>query len=279
MTNMTISAGLLSNRTQGNDGYVFTSADSDIDQDLLFHYVFKSLKGNYSCPFNNTMEKCLDVGYTAGAWMMEMATEFPRCQFYGIDIEPSCPDLVYPNNCLFERGDFLKGLPYLDQTFDVVHLRMTLFTMSVDQILFLLQEITRVTKKGGYIEYLEPELSANNPGPSLNKLISVWTEVKCTNNVADGQFYSRMDKMLVELGFANAVSEKIAIPLGKWGNMVGEFSLAALKHFIVQTETHAQSKLNLQNEDDLENFINSIENECEIFKPYINVFSGFAQKL
>ncbi|CAG8836185.1 35343_t:CDS:2, partial [Racocetra persica] len=94
--------------------YFIPVTDSD-------HYVFKSvLKSNYISPIDmSTMKTCLDIAYGGGAWMMEMATDFPNCHFYGIDIEPRTPDAVYPHNCTFEKGDFLKNLPYPDNTFDL----------------------------------------------------------------------------------------------------------------------------------------------------------------
>src|SRR5437762_2471839 len=51
--------------------------------------------------------------------------EFPNCQFHGIDVEPNVPDLVYPKNCFFEQGDYLKKLPYQSNTFDVVRLTLS----------------------------------------------------------------------------------------------------------------------------------------------------------
>src|SRR6266496_1362049 len=88
--------------------------------------------------------------------------DFSDCEFYGIDIEPNVPDQVYPRNCFFGQGDYLKGLPYENCTFDMVHLSMSTLGGNADQISFLLSEAYRVTKKGGLIEFLEPD---HNPGP------------------------------------------------------------------------------------------------------------------
>src|SRR2546430_8565724 len=111
-----------------------------------------------------------------------MFSEFPRCKFFGIDPKPRSPDLVYPDNCLFGEGDFLKPLPYPDSTFDVVHIRMILFALDTEQKELLLSEVSRVTKKQGFIEFLEPSLSTSNlGGPILKKLLYIWSET----NVAD----------------------------------------------------------------------------------------------
>jgi uncharacterized membrane protein YccC len=39
-----------------------------------------------------------------------MATEFPECEFLGIDIVPLQPTAVLPRNCSFELANLLEGL-------------------------------------------------------------------------------------------------------------------------------------------------------------------------
>jgi uncharacterized membrane protein YccC len=43
--------------------------------------------------------------------LQEMATEFPECEFLGIDIVPLQPTTVLPRNCSFELANVLEG-PY-----------------------------------------------------------------------------------------------------------------------------------------------------------------------
>jgi uncharacterized membrane protein YccC len=40
-----------------------------------------------------------------------MATEFPECEFLGIDIVPLQPTTILPRNCSFELVNVLEG-PY-----------------------------------------------------------------------------------------------------------------------------------------------------------------------
>ncbi|CAI2177711.1 11087_t:CDS:2 [Funneliformis geosporum] len=239
---------------------LLTADDSDVDQDLLFHLAFKSvLKKNYLCPFDDSIRRCLDIGCSGGSWAMEMSTEFPQCQFIGIDIESRAPENVFPINCLFEESNFLKErLPYPDNSFDVVHIRMTLFLLDVEQIRFLLGEASRVTRQHGYVEILEPDLSADYNAPLLSKLVA---DIK---GVGPEHHY---EKMLIEHGLKPTIHET-SIPLGKWGGMTGEFALSILK-MVLHNNAH------LSNEEN----INHISNECEMYKPQIKMFSGFCQKV
>jgi SAM-dependent methyltransferase len=250
MTKATLTADWLDNRAQNGE---YLSTDNDVDRDYLYHYICKSiLNGNFSCPLDNSMENVLQIAYSSGYWMMEMATDFPKTKFYGIDLESNAPDLVYPKNCIFGQGDYLKGLPYQDNFFDMVRLDMIhLRSLATpEQVSSLLSEVFRVVKKGGYVEFLQPEYSSPEySGPLLKKLIQI-----CVGNDL------KIDELLIDSGFVNVTNTKVAIPLGN-GSMVGEFSLAAIKSFIDEDGLYL------------------VEKESENDDSHINIFSGFGQKL
>jgi hypothetical protein len=177
---------------------------------------------------------------------------------------------------VFGEGSFLsEPLPYEDGTFDMVHIRLVLFALSADQRKTLLDEVARVTKKGGFLEFSEPATSVGNlSGPLLNKLLHIWTETNVTDPIDE----QTINAEFAEHGFSSSVNDKINIPLGKWASMIGDFSLAALKLFVANND-HLRSKLDLHDEEGLQIFLASVEKECEQYKPQIGVCSGFAQKL
>lgn len=69
--------------------------------------------------------RVLDIACGNGTWILEMATEFPDSQFYGLDILANYPTTVKPANTFFCQYDILdpKGLPYPDDYFDYIHMR------------------------------------------------------------------------------------------------------------------------------------------------------------
>lgn len=69
--------------------------------------------------------RVLDIACGNGTWILEMATEFPESQFYGIDIATSYPNTVKPPNAFFNQCDVLQpnGLPFPDNHFDYIHMR------------------------------------------------------------------------------------------------------------------------------------------------------------
>ena len=104
-------------------------------------------------------------------------SEYPDCYFYGIDVQPSNPEDTFPDNCEFLKGDikskkiylqfllmnknnfllrvsFVDGIPFPDETFDFIYLRMTMIFIEADEWKSVISEIVRVLKKGGWVEFL-----------------------------------------------------------------------------------------------------------------------------
>jgi SAM-dependent methyltransferase len=100
---------------------------------------------------DTTSARVLDMACGSGVWVLEMATEFPNAQFYGVDMVPLYPSEIKPPNTSFQQVDILKGLPFPDEYFDYVHMRLVYNCFSssnikVNEILFLIL-FDCVTKK------------------------------------------------------------------------------------------------------------------------------------
>jgi hypothetical protein len=57
--------------------------------------------------------------------IVEMAAEFPKVSCLGVDLAPNWagrPEV--PSNAKFEQCNAVEGIPYPDNTFDVVHSRL-----------------------------------------------------------------------------------------------------------------------------------------------------------
>ena len=68
--------------------------------------------------------RVLDIACGTGIWILEMASEFPQAQFYGIDLSTMYPADIKPAKTHFCQGDVLNGLPYMDAYFDYVHMSL-----------------------------------------------------------------------------------------------------------------------------------------------------------
>jgi ubiquinone/menaquinone biosynthesis C-methylase UbiE len=57
-----------------------------------------------------------------------------------------------------------RGLPFPDNSFDLVHIETLLFNITSKQLDFLIDEMMRVTKPSGYIEFVETHFTYKSKG-------------------------------------------------------------------------------------------------------------------
>ncbi|KAI9238041.1 MAG: hypothetical protein BYD32DRAFT_361656, partial [Podila humilis] len=88
------------------------------------------------------------VGCGVGLWMKDMALEFPLTEVHGVD-------LVVPTRRRRPRADITQCLPFADNTFDYCHIQLVLWGYQLNAFPNLLDEMIRVTKKDGWIEFVD----------------------------------------------------------------------------------------------------------------------------
>ena len=62
----------------------------------------------------------------------------------------------------FKIADIFQKLPFPDNEFDLVHLEKMLFSILPTQLNSLIDEMLRVTKPNGYIEFVETHIGNPN---------------------------------------------------------------------------------------------------------------------
>ena len=87
-----------------------------------------------------------------GSWSFNMATDYPEVEFVGIDISPIQPSQIKPENFNFIQANILDGLPFKDDTFDFIFQRLFAAAITKNKWPFVINELTRVLKPGGYLE-------------------------------------------------------------------------------------------------------------------------------
>ena len=101
-----------------------------------------------------------------------MASSFPKSNFTGVDIAPTFPIHTKPPNIEFLQANIVKnGLPYNDNTFDYVFCRLVNFSYTAKTWKFIINEICRVCKVGGYIEFMEKDIELNIKGEFTKKAL------------------------------------------------------------------------------------------------------------
>jgi len=64
----------------------------------------------------------VDIGTGSGAWVIEVADQYPSAMVYGIDLSPIQPTLV-PGNAEFIVTDLVNGLEFNTGSTDLVNSR------------------------------------------------------------------------------------------------------------------------------------------------------------
>lgn len=142
---------------------------------LSFMYRHRQLvHGNFNAPIEELLEqgiRVLDVGCGNGDWTLEMAADFPNSTFVGVDaasLFPSGSAANVPFNCSFVKANTLKGLPFKDGAFDFVFMRFMVFSFTPHDWAVTVQELTRLTRPGGWLELFEHSLQLERPPPNID---------------------------------------------------------------------------------------------------------------
>ncbi|HEX6122001.1 MAG TPA: class I SAM-dependent methyltransferase [Ktedonobacterales bacterium] len=192
------------------------------------HYLLRhAFQGNYAAPIANP-QSILDVGTGTGRWAIEMAQIFPSANVIGLDVKPPAVDEraqnnqgpdPRPANYAFAPGNVLEGLPFADGTFDFVHQRLLFSAIPHDRWPWVVAELARVTRPGGWVELVET-LGFINGGPHIEQ-IRAWMGQFSARRGVDGRDGSRVEEFLRGAGLSNVVSRRVDLPTGAYGGRIG----------------------------------------------------------
>ena len=87
-----------------------------------------------------------------------MANDFPNAMCYGLNMlrVPDTEDFLHiPPNLHFDKANVLQGLGHPNDSFDFIHQRNMVHAYHGDDISFIMSEMLRLLKSGGYVELIE----------------------------------------------------------------------------------------------------------------------------
>ncbi|ORZ11904.1 hypothetical protein BCR42DRAFT_332456 [Absidia repens] len=124
------------------------------------------------------------------------------------------------------------GLPFENDTFEFVMQRLSTPAYSSNQWKCVVGELVRVTRPGGYLQFIEIDYNSQNLGPAGQAWQDKLCEVMAKTRKLDPHMASHVDEVLEEYGLVNVEKKKISMPLGPWGLDIGVLWQQNLESFI-----------------------------------------------
>ncbi|WVW83046.1 hypothetical protein I302_105063 [Kwoniella bestiolae CBS 10118] len=145
--------------------------------------------------FAEPPQAVLDIGTGVGHWPISMALQYPNTTFVGLDLVPCQIDLSLlaeaekrarstrsgtsaegmgmwesvEKRVQWQRGNILNELPFDTGVFDLVHIRFVNLGIPETKWYDILEEATRVLKRGGKIEIVETSYTLPSRCPASLK--------------------------------------------------------------------------------------------------------------
>lgn len=200
----------------------------EVDRLDFQHYMLRfAFQGLYAAPVAQP-QNILDVATGTGRWAIEMAQLFPGANVIGLDVKPPAVDAraadqpqadQRPPNYAFIPGNLLEGLPFDDGAFDFVHQRLLFTAIPHDRWPWVIQELTRVTKRGGWVELVD-SIGLVNGGPNVERLME-WIRALSTRRGVDLMDGGRLGEYARASSLANQTARRVDLPTGAYGERLG----------------------------------------------------------
>ncbi|HLY31737.1 MAG TPA: class I SAM-dependent methyltransferase, partial [Ktedonobacterales bacterium] len=195
------------------------------------HFVLRNgFGGNYLAPVVSPHE-IMDVGCGTGRWAMELAALFPEANVIGVDIVTPAVDREAtlgtgldrrPPNYAYVQANVLEGLPFAERSFDFVHQRLLITAIPRDRWPYVVAELKRITRPGGWVELAEPGYP-QHAGPGLTNLWDSWVAL-CALRKADFRMGPEIGDILETAGLRPVMRHVGEFPMGVHGGRLGQMS-------------------------------------------------------
>ncbi|KAI8332075.1 S-adenosyl-L-methionine-dependent methyltransferase [Chlamydoabsidia padenii] len=264
---------IIAGRSYHNTDSVYWLPNDDAENDRLVgqHFAIKSLfQGNISAKVldNVSMDdkatRVLDCGCGPGTWIMDVATEYPHCQLTGVDLSDTFPTSVRPSNVHFDVGNVLDRLPYEDNTFDFIHVRLFIAALRVNEWPIALKELYRILKPGGLIQSVEcGQLSRGRKfTDDLSKRVVAFMQSRCQDPFVN----SNITSYLKESGFEVVDRTVKDINLGQSDSVSREF-LWDMITLYKSLKPFMAAQLDLKTDAEYDEFLKRLAIECQSEPP------------
>lgn len=267
-----------------NNNYLYDNNELDRlhDQNWLIEHIFGF---KFCVPLEKQLIygiNILDSGCGPGTWVLDMATEYPDSIFYGLDINSIYPEQIKPKNCNFYKCDItsnieINKLKIIDINFYYIRQRLLCNSLKFDEWDSVINRLKNITINGGWLEFIELDLKAYNPGPKLkilnNIVINTMNELGYRPNIA-----SDLKNILenIKLESINEITKKVYFK--DKTNKISILFYENIKKLHFSYKFWLEKNLNLENIS-YENYIEEAIKECQENDTYYVLYCVYGKKV
>ncbi len=199
--------------------YAFPNDEDELDRMDFENQIFFMLLGGklHHAPLKSP-QRILDLGTGTGIWALDIAEMYPSASVVGIDLSPVQPTEVSPN-VLFEVDDFEQEWTFQKDSFDLIHWRLLLASVSDYPKLF--RQAFEHIRPGGYLEIHDIDPGQNcDDGTLSNDNSSVqWGQLFHEGCVKAGRPIPSImsyKQMMENAGFVDITEQILKRPSNAW---------------------------------------------------------------
>ncbi|KAG9296120.1 hypothetical protein G9A89_011973 [Geosiphon pyriformis] len=265
-----------------NSEYRLANDEPEVDRLERYHHCQKQIwEGNFKSPVDEILRKgasVLEIGCGPGTWTLDMAKTYPNSHFVAIDISPVFPTTNIPENVEFLQYNLLDGLPMEKSTFDFIHQRYLVGGFTQEQWRNnVIQELLRVTRPGGWIEFIETDAEWPSEGDVTQRigksLVDMMRSIGLNPNI--GQELPAIFESTN--GFSEIKKKAITIRLGEKGGKIGQESLRFVVNGLRSGAPFLRDYMNISAEH-YNAFVEVMEIEANQSVTLLNQYRVFGRK-
>ncbi|KAI5785881.1 S-adenosyl-L-methionine-dependent methyltransferase [Geopyxis carbonaria] len=203
--------------------YMYPNDEKEQDRLDIFHKIFLVARSGvlHRTPItrNYSPTRILDLGTGTGIWAIEMADKYPDAEVIGTDLSLIQPKWI-PRNLRFQIADFESEWTLGKDSFDLIHLRIGIGSISSYPALF--RRVFQHLKPGyGWFEYVDIDINAVSDDGTLTRqhAMSRWQQILMDSTARAGKplaYEHRTGQFLREAGFVDIQEVVLKLPLNPW---------------------------------------------------------------